>query len=43
MLILFKNKKLRKKMGEAAYNRTKNKFSWDKHLDILEETIKRVI
>jgi glycosyltransferase involved in cell wall biosynthesis len=42
MLMLFKNKKLRKKMGEAAYNRTKSKFSWDKHLDILEETIKRV-
>jgi glycosyltransferase involved in cell wall biosynthesis len=42
MLILFKNKKLRKKMGEAAYNRTKNKFSWDRHLDILEETIRRL-
>jgi glycosyltransferase involved in cell wall biosynthesis len=43
MLMLFKNKKLRKKMGDAAYNRTKNKFSWDRHLDILEETVKRII
>jgi glycosyltransferase involved in cell wall biosynthesis len=42
MLILFKDKKLRKQMGKNAFIRTKNKFSWDKHLNTLEETIKRL-
>jgi glycosyltransferase involved in cell wall biosynthesis len=43
MLALFKDIKLRKKMGQGALERTKNKFSWDRHLDILEETLKRLI
>jgi glycosyltransferase involved in cell wall biosynthesis len=43
MITLFENKKLRKKMGRMAFGRTKNVFSWDKHLDILEEEIKRVL
>jgi glycosyltransferase involved in cell wall biosynthesis len=43
ILILLKHKKLRKRMGRAAWERTKNKFSWNRHLNILEETIKRFI
>lgn len=43
MIKLFKDRKLRKIMGAKAFDRTKNKFSWDRHLDTLEETIKRFI
>ena len=43
MLMFFKDKRLRKRMGQAAFERTKNKFSWDIHVDILEETIKKLI
>lgn len=43
IVMLFKNRRLRKKMGRAAHDRTKYKFSWEKHIDILEETIKRLI
>lgn len=43
ILKLVGNKSLRDKMGKAAYLRTKNEFSWEKHTDILEETIKKVI
>lgn len=39
ILILLKNKKLRNKMGKHAYNRTKNDFSWKKHVDIIEKSI----
>ena len=39
MLILFENPELRAKMGLAAWERTKNLFSWEKHVDILEKTI----
>ena len=41
MLKLFKDKKLRKRMGLAAWERTRNKFSWERHLDVLEKTIDR--
>jgi len=40
MLSLFKNPKLRLKMGRAAWERTKNNFSWDGHLDVIEECLK---
>ena len=42
MLKLFDDKKLRKKMGRAAWERTKNKFSWEKHIDVLAKTIERL-
>lgn len=38
MLRLFKNQKLRSKMGKAAWQRTRDKFSWDKHVDTIENT-----
>ncbi len=43
MLMLFRDKKLRGKMGKAAFERTKNQFSWEKHLDILEKSIDVVL
>jgi len=43
VLTILKNPKLRSKMGEAAWFRTKNCFSWEKHLDILEEEIRKII
>lgn len=43
ILTLLKNPRLRAKMGEAAWKRTKEKFSWDKHVDIIEKSIKRVL
>ena len=39
ILTLLKNPRLRTKMGKAAWKRTKEKFSWDKHIDILEKSI----
>lgn len=41
LLRLFTNQKLRTKMGNAAWKRTKEVFSWDRHLDILENTIQK--
>ena len=41
ILSILKSPKSREKMGEAAWERTKNKFSWDKHVDILENSILR--
>lgn len=40
---LFKNKGIRNKMGKMAWKRTRDEFSWNKHIDILEEEIKKVI
>jgi glycosyltransferase involved in cell wall biosynthesis len=40
MLLLFKNKALRNKMGKAALARTKNQFNWEKHIDVLDRCIK---
>jgi len=39
ILSILKDPKLRVKMGEAAWKRTKEKFSWDDHVDILENSI----
>ncbi|MFC1625956.1 glycosyltransferase family 4 protein [Patescibacteria group bacterium] len=43
ILKLLNNKKLRDKMGKNAYKRTKDLFSWEKHVDTLESTIKTVL
>jgi glycosyltransferase involved in cell wall biosynthesis len=43
MIKLFKNKSLRNKMGKMAWKRTRDEFSWDKHIDMLEEEIKKLI
>lgn len=43
MLMLFKNKSLRNKMGKEAWKRTRDKFSWDNHIDILEEEINKLV
>jgi glycosyltransferase involved in cell wall biosynthesis len=43
MLKLFKDEKLREKMGLAAWTRTKNVFSWDSHVDALEKSIRQFI
>jgi len=40
--LLLKDKQLRAKMGKAAWMRTKTKFSWEKHLDILEREIRKI-
>lgn len=40
---LLTSRSLRLKMGKNAYLRTKNLFSWDKHVDILENKIKELI
>lgn len=42
ILILLENRELRIRMGKKAWERTKNNFSWQKHLDILEKTIELV-
>jgi glycosyltransferase involved in cell wall biosynthesis len=39
MLKLLNDQKLRAKMGKAAWERTKEVFSWDKHTDIIEKSI----
>lgn len=43
MIKLFKDQKLRAKMGKAAWERTKNIFSWDNHVDILEKSTLQII
>lgn len=43
ILKLLKDKKLRDTMGRAAYKRTKNHFTWDKHNDALDEEIKKFV
>lgn len=43
MLKLFTDPELRAKMGQAAWERTKEKFSWDAHVDTLEKTILQVV
>lgn len=40
---LIKDPSLRIKMGKAAWYRTKNNFSWEKHVDMVEETIKKIL
>lgn len=42
ILKLLKDPQLRNKMGKAAWLRTKNQFSWKKHIDILEGEIRKV-
>ena len=43
ILLLLENPKLRISMGKAAWDRTKNIFSWERHVSILEESIKHVV
>lgn len=43
MINLFKNKALRNKMGKQAWKRTRDEFSWNKHIEILEGEIKKLI
>ena len=43
ILLLLENPKLRISMGRAAWDRTKNIFSWERHVSILEESIKHVV
>lgn len=40
---ILKDKKLRQKMSLASWQRVKNNFSWDRHLDILEGEIKKAL
>lgn len=40
---ILKNKRLRAKMSQASWQRVKDHFSWQKHLDILEEEIKKAL
>jgi glycosyltransferase involved in cell wall biosynthesis len=42
-LKILQDKKLRQKMSRASRQRVKNHFSWQRHLDILEKAIKKVI
>ena len=39
ILSLLNSPELRAKMGRAAWKRTKEKFSWERHIDILENSI----
>ena len=43
MLKLFQDQELRARMGRAAWERTRTKFSWDKHSEVLEKTITQFI
>lgn len=43
VLKILKDKKLRQKMSLASWQRVKNNFSWEKHLDILEKEIKKAL
>lgn len=40
---LISNEKLCMQMGRYAYERTKNDFSWDRHINIIEKSIRRSI
>lgn len=40
--ILLKDKNKRDEMGRNAWNHVKDNFSWEKHVDILEENIKKI-
>jgi glycosyltransferase involved in cell wall biosynthesis len=41
IIMLLSDPKKRTQMGKAAWKRVKNDFSWGKHVDILEEEIKK--
>ncbi|MCJ7827879.1 glycosyltransferase, partial [Patescibacteria group bacterium] len=41
--ILLQDRKKRAKMGQKAWERTRDKFSWEVHLIKLDEEIKKVI
>ena len=43
ILTVLNNPNLRNKMGAAAWKRTKNLFSWERHVDILESEITKYI
>ena len=43
ILTLLLDPKLRNKIGIAAWRRTKNLFSWEHHVDILESEIEKVL
>ena len=40
---LLKNPQVRDQMGKAAWIHIKNKFSWEKHVDIIEKEFKKVL
>ncbi len=40
---ILENKNLRLKLGVLAWQRTKNIFSWDRHIDVLEKEIRKNI
>lgn len=42
ILKLLNNQKLRAKMGKAAWKRTKDTFSWDSHINILENSFLKI-
>jgi len=42
ILRLLKNPRLRSKMGQAAWQRVKEEFTWQKHIDILEKEMKKI-
>jgi glycosyltransferase involved in cell wall biosynthesis len=43
ILKILENGKLRLKLGLSAWRRTKNIFSWDRHIDVLEKEIRKNI
>lgn len=40
---VLKNRKLQTKLGMAGRERVKNEFSWEKHLDVLEEAVGKAL
>lgn len=43
MLTIIESPKLREKMGAAAWERTKNVFSWDNHISVLAKQVEAAI
>jgi len=42
VLRLLTNKSLNKKMGQAGFKRAREKFTWQRHIDILEEKLREL-
>lgn len=43
ILTILKDKELRQKMAKASWERVKNHFSWERHVDILEKGIEKAL
>jgi len=43
ILTILKDKELRQKMAEASWERVKNHFSWERHINILEREIEKAL